>query len=127
MKLVPILLSFILLVGRMHGQSTVEMRHEATADLRKSEADLDDAYNQLLAKFDQKVQDTKLREKLKFELEQSQAAWLKFRTVEARIRNDLNTPEGTMAALSSITSLQEVTDERTRQLKKYLKDALIFE
>jgi len=111
----------------MHGQSTVEMRHEATADLRKSEADLDDAYNQLLAKFDQKVQDTKLREKLKFELEQSQAAWLKFRTVEARIRNDLNTPEGTMAALSSITSLQEVTDERTRQLKKYLKDALIFE
>ncbi len=33
----------------------------------------------------------------------------------------------TLSDLSYITVLQEVTDERTNQLKKYLKDAMIFE
>jgi hypothetical protein len=32
-----------------------------------------------------------------------------------------------MSDLSYLTVLQEVTDERTNQLKKYLKDAMIFE
>ena len=82
---------------------------------------------QLLAKFDQKIEEKDLRERLKTELKQSQADWLKFRTTEAKIRNDLNTPEGTMSDLCYIAVLQAVTDERTNQLKKYLKDALIFE
>ena len=103
------------------------MRREAKEDLRRSEENLDKVYQQLLAKFDEKIEDTDLRTKLKTELEQSEAAWLKYRPLEARLRNDVNTPEGTMSDLSYLAVLQEVTDERTNQLKKYLKDAMIFE
>jgi len=127
MKCFAILLSLLLTAAVSPAQSTVDMRKEAKEDLRKSEENLDKVYQQLLAKFDKRIEDTDLRKRLKTELEQSQAAWLKYRPLEARIRNDINTPEGTMSDLSYLTVLQEVTDERTNQLKKYLKDALTFE
>lgn len=127
MKRFAILLSLFLIAAVSSAQSTVDMRREAKEDLRRSEENLDKVYQQLLAKFDEKIADTDLRTKLKTELEQSEAAWLKYRPLEARLRNDVNTPEGTMSDLSYLTVLQEVTDERTNQLKKYLKDAMIFE
>ena len=127
MKRFAIVLLLLLIAAVSPAQSTADMRKEAKQDFRKSEENPDKVYQQLLAKFDEKVEDADLRKRLKTELEQSEAAWLKYRPLEARIRNDFNTPEGTMSDLSYLTALQEVTDERTNQLKKYLKDAMIFE
>lgn len=73
-------------------QSTVNMRREAREDLRKSEEDLDRVYRQIPATSDQKVKDADLRKRLKAELEQSEAAWLQYRPLETRIRNDIHTP-----------------------------------
>ena len=122
-----ILFSLLLVADVSLAQSTVDMRKEAKEDLRKSEENLNKVYQQLLAKFDEKIEDKDLRTSLKSELQQSEVAWLKYRTLEARLRNDINTPEGTMSDLSYITMLQEITDERANQLKKYLTNAMVFE
>jgi len=127
MKRLAILFSVLLIADVSLAQSTVDMRREAKEDLRKSEENLNKVYQQLLAKFDEKIEDKDLRTRLKSELKQSEVAWLTYRPLEARLRNDINTPDGTMSDLSYLTVLQEVTDERTNQLKKYLKDAMIFE
>jgi uncharacterized protein YecT (DUF1311 family) len=127
MKRFAIVLSLLLFAAVSEAQSTADMMRGAKEGLHKSEQELDRVYEQLMAKFDKKIEDTDLRKRLKTELEQSQAAWLKYRPIEARMRNDINTPEGTMSVLCYITVLQEMTDERTNQLRKYIKDGLIFE
>ena len=127
MNHVAILFSLLLVADVSLAQSTVDMRKEAKEDLRKSEENLNKVYQQLLAKFDEKIEDKHLRTSLKSELQQSEVAWLKYRPLEARLRNDINTPEGTMSDLSYITMLQEITDERANQLKEYLTNAMVFE
>ena len=103
------------------------MRKEAKEDLRKSEENLNKVYQELLEKLKHEVAGKDLQTRLKSELQQSEVAWLKFRVLEAKLRTDINTPEGTISGLSHITVWQEITDERTNQLKKYLKDAEVFQ
>ena len=126
MKRFIIFIPLLFIAVLSSAQSTVDMRKGAEKDLRTSESNLGKAYRQLFAKIDQKVEDADLRKRLKTELEQSEAAWLEYRPFEARLRNDVNTPEGTMSELSYLAVLQEMTDERTNQLRKYLKNAMIW-
>lgn len=71
MKRLAILFSLLVIADVSLAQSTADMRRDAKEDLRKSEESLNKVYQQLLAKFDEKIEDKDLRTRLKSELKQS--------------------------------------------------------
>jgi len=60
-------------------------------------------------------------------LREAQRAWLKFRDAEAKMRltySDMPENAGSMNAMMLSSELEQLTKERTKTLKKYIKDGI---
>ena len=93
-------------------QTQGEMNQEAFADYKKADQELNKVYPKVLAKLDAEGQ-----EKLKA----AQRAWVAFRDAQAALDADM-ARGGTMSPLLRATSLSATTQERTKQLRAFLKE-----
>ena len=92
----------------------------AEIDANKVDNDLNSAYKQLL-------EIHKNNKTFITNLKESQKAWLKFRDAEAKMRltySDMPGNAGSMNAMMLSSELEQLTKERTKTLKKYIKDGI---
>ena len=100
-------------VAEIHARTQAAMNAQARAEFVKADAELNKAYEALLAK----LPDGQGKEKPK----QSQRAWLAFRDAEAAFAAD-QARGGSMAPTIRYETIAELTQERIKQLKARLTD-----
>lgn len=96
-----------------HAQSQGEMNLEAEHHFEAADAKLNKVYKQLMEKIDQQSQ-TKLRT--------SQRAWIAFRDAQADLQEDFEARGGTMGPTVYSTCRTNLTEARTSELEKLIKD-----
>ena len=103
----------VLSPGRVHAQSQPEMNQQANEEFVKADNALNKVYKQLLSKIDKQS-----REKLKA----AQRAWIEFRDADADLAADLEARGGSMWPLICSTRRCELTEARTKELLRMLKE-----
>ena len=105
---VILLFSLLVPVAHIHAQTQAAMNAQARAEFERADAELNKAYEALLAK----LPDSQSKEKLK----QSQRAWLAFRDTEAAFAAN-QARGGSMAPTIRYETMAELTQQRIKQLK----------
>jgi uncharacterized protein YecT (DUF1311 family) len=108
LRYAALLISLPVLVSQIHAQTQTSMNAQARAEFERADAELNKAYEALLAK----LPDSESKEKLK----QSQRAWLAFRDAEAAFAAD-QVRRGSMAPTLRYETMTELTQQRIKQLK----------
>jgi uncharacterized protein YecT (DUF1311 family) len=100
-------------IAQIHAQTQAAMNAQARAEFVKADAELNKAYETLLAK----LPDAQSKQRLN----ESQRAWLAFRDAEAAFTAD-QTRGGSMASTIRYETMTDLTQRRNKQLKTRLTD-----
>ena len=118
MKKILIALLFVL-PSMAHSQTQTEMNIQAAKDYKKADAGLNKTYQQVLKKYGENTLFIK-------ELRAAQQLWVQFRDAEFKRAfphyNEGNTYYGSMFSLERSGFMETMTIERTKTLKKILKE-----
>jgi len=95
------------------GQSQSEMNREAADNFTAADAKLNKVYQQLVSKLD---------EESKGKLRSAQRAWVQFRDAQAAFEADAEARGGSLAPLIHESCRTELTQQRTKELQRILKD-----
>ncbi len=107
MKRAAVLISLLIPVAQIHGQTQPEMNAQARADLKQADAELNKTYQSVLAKLP-----TAEKQKLK----EAQRAWIASRDAEAE-RAAKEAEGGSMAPTLRYTTMTDLTQKRITELK----------
>ena len=94
-------------------QSQPELNRQAREDFSKADKELNQVYQQLLSKIDKESQ-----EKLKI----AQRHWVAFRDSQAELVADFEARGGSMLPMLYEAERSSITEARTKDLKKFLKE-----
>lgn len=103
----------------LFSQTQTEMNAQAAKDYAKADKELNTVYQQVLKKYAKNTLFIKY-------MKQAQLAWVNFRDAEFRRKfpkfMNGNTEYGTMFSLEKSTFMQQMTEDRTKELKVVLKE-----
>jgi uncharacterized protein YecT (DUF1311 family) len=103
-------------VSNLHAQTQADLDQQSCGQLRKADASLNATYSKILKEYGN---DAQFISKLKA----AQRAWLAFRDAELEARfpkADKQADYGTVYPMCRCTQLQELTEQRTKELRTWL-------
>ena len=110
------LLAVAALAGGLHAQTQAQMNPDACAAYKKADAALNDTYKKVVAGY---AKDTLFLQKLKA----AQRAWIAYRDAHLEAlypAADKQAEYGSMYSTCRCSALQEVTEQRTKELQKWI-------